>query len=266
MTRSTDFSPARIGLIVLLVFLVASAGCIRTVQSAVSGGGAPAETPLPGAATAGPVTWDLVPADAPDDGSLAPAEPGPEFEADVVSPDPYITPDPYRLPYRDLQNRSESDLWVPYTVKRIPQFSKTFVLRSNSTAIRVNVTRGPLEIHLNFDPQFTDPDHSKIGRVETGGDEENSEVSGVQMSSFVYSNAEVNVINAESNGMVTRDGYNGIYSSDTKKVITIYREGPYVITLSGNFIDVGVKIFTGTAPQVTPEPTPAPEYDDWEEE
>lgn len=264
MRKTMDSASARIGIIVILVLLVTSAGCIRTVQNAMSGEGAPAEPQSASAAgIVAPPPGDLVPGTGVTE-TVSPDPKTPGLEVNVVSPDPYITPDPYRLPYRDFTNRSESDLWQPYTLKRYPQFSKMFILRSNSTAIRVNVTQGPLEICLDFSPQFTDPDHSNMANVDEGG--EGEEATGVQMSSFVFSNAEVTVIDAASNGTVAQDGYNGVYSTDTAKEITVYRDGPYVITLTGNFIDVGVKIFTGTAQYETPTPAPVPEYDNWEDE
>jgi len=54
-----------------------------------------------------------------------------------------------------------------------------------------------------------------------------------------------------ANVTVEREGFNGVYSSESEKKITIYDDGSYVITLTGNFIDVKMAIITGTAPEPT---------------
>jgi len=170
------------------------------------------------------------------------------IKVEEVDPNPYITPDPYRLPYRSHGNWTTGE---PIRVSRIPQFTKNIVLRSNSTAFQLNVTEGPLVIDLTYKPVFSDPDRTSMGNVNSG-DDENSEV---VTNSFVYSNAEVSVIDEISGKTVAKDGYNGVYSIDTDKKITIYSEGSYVIAISGNFIDVDMAIITGSAPVGTTVPT-----------
>jgi len=180
------------------------------------------------------------------------------IEVDEVDPEPYVTPDPYKLPYRDHGNWTTGE---PDRIPRIPQFTKSYFLRSNSTAVRVNVTKGPLVIDLTFRPQWTDPDHTGIGSTV---DEEGNVTPGTSVNSFVYSTAVVTVYSEGSRAIVEQDGYGKEFSVDTEKKITLYHEGSYVITLTGNFIDVNMAIITGSALEpVTTGPTS--ENNDWNE-
>ncbi|MDO9036136.1 MAG: hypothetical protein Q7U51_13175 [Methanoregula sp.] len=166
------------------------------------------------------------------------------FRVNEIDPKPYITPDPYALPYRDHGNWTIGE---QNRVQKVPQFTKKVVLRSNSTAFLINVTKGPLVVDLTYSPRFPNPD-----KTSTKG-----------TNSFVFSNAEVIVFDEISNATVAKEGYGGIYSTDLHKKITVYREGPYVIAIRGNFIDVTMVIITGSAQKpVTTVPTSASENDE----
>jgi len=215
-----------LGIVILLAMVVLSSGCINSVQAMVSGsetdGGLPYEDEYPSG-------MSLVPGPDAPAGVAAVMTPAPSpaqtLAVDVVSPDPYVTTDPYRLPYRDHGNWSTVDA---VRIKKIPQYSKSFVLRSNATAVRVNAPKAPLVIDLTFSPQWDNPD-------QTSG------ASG----SFVYSKALVTVHMENSTAIVEQEGYGSGYSTDKEKKITLYREGIFVITLSGDFIDVKMEITTG---------------------
>lgn len=243
-----------LGLIFLVILFIASAGCIKQVQAVISGDSGSEEAPyeslstvtaVPTYSISGNVMSTLTPT------TVTPT-PVPHFRVDEVDPYPYITSDPYRLPYRDFSNRAGN---VSDKSGRIPQFSRTFVLRSNATALQVNVTNGPFIIDLVFSPLFDIPDQTgDTGSSYPSDDEEDTEetsqggdssggLSGSK--SFVYSNAEILVINTHTNETVA-DGYGGIYSSDKTKILKIYKEGPYTITLTGNFIDVLIAITTSS--------------------
>jgi len=244
-----------LGIVFLVVLLLGSAGCVKQVQTAISGDSGPeATSPLSGPsvpiAPSEGISDSTIPAPAP---TIVTPTPLPHFRVEEVDPYPYITPDPYRLPYRDFSNRTGN---VSDKSGRRPQFSRTFVLRSNATALQVNVTKGPLIIDLVFSPLFDIPDQTgDTGSSYPSEDEEDSEetsqgedssggLSGSK--SFVYSNAEVLVINTHTNETSATEGYGGIYSSDKTKTLKIYKEGPYTITLTGNFIDVLIAITTSS--------------------
>ncbi len=172
--------------------------------------------------------------------------PAPTLSVHEVSPDPYVTQDPYRLPYRDHGNWSTGE---PVRAKKYPRFTKSYVLRSNSTAVRVNVTEAPLVIDLTFSPQFTNPDHTGIGG---GTNEDGSVRSGTSTNSFVYSTAVVTVHNEGSRSIVEQGGFGQGFNMDLEQKITIYREGKYVVTLTGNLIDVKMAITTGAGADKPP--------------
>ncbi len=215
-----------LGICILLVMVVLSSGCINSVQAMLSGsgtdGGLPYEDEYPSGLS-------LVPGPDAPAGAAAVLTPAPSpaqtLAVDVVSPDPYVTKDPYRLPYRDHGNWSTVDA---VRVEKIPQYSKSFILRSNATAVRMNAPEAPVVIDLTFSPKWDNPDQTK-------------QASG----SFVHSKALVTVHPDNSSAVLEQDGYGCGYSTETKKKITLYREGIFIITLSGDFIDVKMDVTSG---------------------
>ena len=141
-----------IEIIFLILVFVSSTGCIRHL-------------PIGNAGTNGtyPGSPDPVAIDTPSPGdnvlsgnssavpSVAATTLPEKLEVTEVDPRLYVTPDPYQLPYRDHGN------WTTGEANRVPkiaQFTKKIILRSNSTAFGVNVTKGPLVIDLTFSPNF----------------------------------------------------------------------------------------------------------------
>ena len=277
MKNGLNTTLKKTGIIFLLLLLVLSSGCIKSLLADKGEDkGSPTLPPEPGVnrSSSGniPITASI---------TVSPhavvTTPPDYIEVAGVDPRPYVTSDPYAIPYRDHGNWSNEE---PARISRIPQFTKTVILRSNATAFQVNVTRGPLVIDLTYSPLFSNPDQTKQKSDDSdsnddSGSTENIAItdgrdnfddswsrsgyisnSAVATNSFVSSNAEVSVLNEISNGTVAQEGYGGIYSTDLHKQITIYREGPYIITLTGNFIDVNIAITTGSAREVvTPAPT-----------
>jgi hypothetical protein len=266
----------RIGIIFLILIFVASAGCIKYLP--VSSGDKeqsdssvlPATTAIPPAV---PVSSVQSPAVSP---PVIVTTPSDYLRVDEVDPGPYVTPDPYRIPYRNHGNWTTGE---PDRAPRISQFTKNVILRSNTTAFQVNVTKGPLVIDLTYHPLFTDPDNTGLGSTDQGLPNScnfedassdclvNSGTSGgdsVSTNSFVFSHADVRVFDKNTGGApVEEEGYGGVYSSDLHKQIIIYREGPYIITISGNYIDVTMAIITGSA-QVPATTAPDSVSNDWE--
>jgi hypothetical protein len=246
-------------ILLILLILLASAGCINKIfpkETATEQNEereALSSSPYPPYA---PVTGDALTAGDPVVNGTPPPE---KLEVEDASPFPYITPDPYRLPYRDHGNWTAIDL---NRVPRIPQFTRSYVLRTNSTAVRVNVTQAPLIIDLMFSPVFTSPDQTgDTGKSYPSGDdndEESDDDSGSGGSGgssralsgsygFVYPGAEISVIDVLTNETVAKEGYGRIYSTDDNKRITLYRGGLYLITLEGDFMNVNMAITTGNA-------------------
>jgi hypothetical protein len=160
-------------------------------------------------------------------GYLPTSEPSPTvtFVVEEVSAIPYVTQNPYLLPYRDHGNWSTVEA---LRIEKIPQYSKSFVLRSNVTAVRVLVPQAPLVIDLTFNPCWSNPDQT------TGAS-----------GSFVHSKALVTVHKENSSAILEQEGYGSEYSTDKEKRITLYREGTFIITLSGDFMDVKMEVTSG---------------------
>lgn len=261
MKKKLNSVLARAGIIFLILMFVSSAGCIKYLPTSNGGDkGTQPVSPEPTVIDTPSPSADLPVNTSP---AVPPAvvvtAPTASLKVAEVDPNPYITPDPYALPYRSHGNRTTGE---PGQVTRIPEFTKNIVLHSNSTVFRVNVTKGPLVIDLTYKPRFSNPDQTNLG---SAGSEESGS-SGVSMNSFVFSNSEVTVIDEISGAVIAKEGYGGVYSSDLEKKITTYGEGPQIITLKGNFIEVTMAITTGSAPElVTPAPTTS-EYGDWQED
>jgi hypothetical protein len=244
-----------------LGFCLSSAGCIKQVQHYTSGyNGSQTESSgsrlIPALSPTADIPVSAAPAVPSESGALPYRE---NFRVEEVDPIVYITPDPYRLPYREHGSWTTRE---PDRVPKIPQFTKKIILRSNSTAFRVNVTKGPLVIDLTYCPLHPNPDNTHAGskKSEETGDTEDY---GVSTNSFVFSNAEITVIDEIAGGApVAKEGYNGIYSSDLYKQITVYREGSFVITLTGNFIDVDMAIITGSAREIDLVPATEPDREE----
>jgi hypothetical protein len=279
----------RIWIIFLILIFVSSAGCIRHLPIGNTGDTEAQAVPsvLPttiATSPPGPGSSNQSPGVSP---PVVVTTPPYYLNVETVDPGPYVTPDPYRIPYRDHGNWTTGE---PDRVPRIPQFTKKVSLRSNSTAFQVNVTKGPLVIDLTYQPEFSNPDNTNLGSTDkglpsscnfedggsdcsdnsgtSGGDSVsvNSEENTVAMNSFVFSKAEVRVFDKNAGGApIATEGYGGVYSSDLHKQITIYREGSYIITISGNFIDVNMAIITGSA-QVPATPAPVSVSNDWEDD
>nr|WP_320160194.1 hypothetical protein [uncultured Methanoregula sp.] len=236
------------GIIVLLLIFVFSAGCIKYLPTSNGGdkGTTIVSSELPRNNVLSPpgnASFNQSPVVTP---AAVVTIHSPGFHVNEVDPMPYVTQDPYKIPYRDLGNWSAGET---ARGQRTPQFSKKIILRSNSTAFQVNVTKGPLVIDLTCTPKFSTPDQTAING----------------QNSFVFSNAEVTVIDEISKAALAKDGYGGVYSSDLHKKITIYREGSFIVTLTGNFIDIDMAIITGSAPEQVPA-TPGSRYNGWVEE
>jgi len=235
-------------MVLVLLMVVLSSGCINSVQAMLSGsgtnGGLPYEDDYPSGIP-------LVPGPDGPAGAAAALTPAPSPAATLVveevSPDPYVTTDPYRFPYRDHGNWSTVEA---LRIEKIPQYSKSFVLRSNSTAVRVDAPEAPVVIDLVFSPLYDNPDQT------TGAS-----------GSYIHSKALVTVHQENSSAIVEQDGFGCGYSTAKEKKITLYREGTFVIALSGDFMDVKMEVTSGAGadkpPVTVPDTIPSDGVDEY---
>lgn len=228
------------GLLLLILLAVASSGCIKTTQSLLNSGNTDIEDETIGGYDPAFSDNTRIPDVQVTPDASQTITPTGTFVVDEVSAYPYMTPDPYRLPYREMPNFSAQK---PLRVTKIPQYEKSFVLRSNSTAVRFNATDVPIVIDMTFKPLWDNPDHTGGTRGES--DDEGVQSTGVSVNSFVFPSAVISVYPEGSTAAVAREGFGKEYSADSEKSMTLYREGSYVITLYGEFIDIELDITMG---------------------
>jgi len=268
----------------MVLLLIASAGCLNTYQKAMSntpsgtdsgqgGTGAPVSSPDPA---------NPQPPASPQDGISAKITPKKtNITEDVM---PVLTPDTYPILHGTRINETPR-FDFRY---RIPDFNKTYALRANATGLLVNVVEGPLYIVYVVTPQY-----DCLAKPETCRGTANVSVTRPFMKITVRDN--------QTQEIVAEDGYGREFSSDIgsyeiivddaqnidgKKVtvtsmpgprsIAIYREGVFHITIEGNNLDADISIITGASPdpldavmqarqgKYIPSVTPTPIEEAWE--
>jgi len=256
--------------LVVLIAMVGCSGCIKVVQTTLSGGaagnanGAPVVTETPTSA----VTPIDIPQSTPT--SLPAAVQTPAQSTVITEVTPFLTPNPYVFPQAVQINATPQ--YYSF-LSRQPEFTKTYTLIGNGNAfgLQVDVVKAPLYIVFTVTPKYDcleDPDSCR-GTVLVP-------VNSPYMTITVRDN--------QTHEIVAKDGYGGIYSSDTgnyqfsnsgnlstsvngqqtvtsvsepgPRYIAIYTAGQYQITIEGAYLDVTVSIITGNSP-ITPVPTMA---------
>ena len=267
----------------LVLLLVASAGCLNTFQKAMNN--APSGTESGQGGTGAPVSSpdpaNPQPPASPQDGISARITPKKtNITQDVM---PVLTPETYPILHGTRINETPR-FDFRY---RIPDFNKTYALRANATGLLVNVVEGPLYIVWVVTPQY-----DCLAKPETCRGSMDSPVTRPSMKITVRDN--------QTQEIVAEDGYGREFSWDTgnymfiaeaqnidgKKVTTtsmpgprsiaIYREGVFHITIEGNNLDADISIITGASPdpldavmqarqgKFIPSVTPTPVEEAWE--
>ena len=169
------------------------------------------------------------------DSTLSSSPSIPDF---VRSAPPEPTPDPYPVQHATQINGS----CEPSRQVQIAKFRQTYALRGNSTGLTVNATalEGPLTICFKVKPLYDcikNPDSCR-GKTDTG--------KSINLQSISLPYFTLTIRNDQTRELITEDGYGGIYSSQiTNRTISIYNEGRYHLTLSGNSVDVTLSVGTG---------------------
>jgi hypothetical protein len=151
---------------------------------------------------------------------------------DVVDP---ILPDDYYRTARNLSERTSEP--VPSPIRstlnsRTPVYHLKYSPQFNATAIKVNVTRGPLIIKFKAIPKINDPRIS-YAVITVRELPSKAVVADERIDTFRKTDA------------LTLKG-----NSINEKQIEIFKEGLYHINVYGNQIDVDVTVFTGDSPIV----------------
>jgi hypothetical protein len=221
-------------LLVLVIFMAGSAGCIKLIQK--TAGGESAATAIPDAVKA----HGSPSIQSPSAGTSATRKslPAPSIPVPTVTPQqpalvqeaaPILTPNDNVILHAVQINTTPGYylLYKPWV------FTKTYTLRDNATALLVNVTEGPLVIGFTVNPMYdclADPDSCR----------------GTALVSVNNPYLTITVRDNQTQEIVAEDGYAGEYSSNTtERYIMVYREGQFNITITGSGLDVTISITTG---------------------
>jgi hypothetical protein len=242
--------PPAFVLLVLVVFIVGTCGCVRLMQQSGdngngtlpinSGNGTSAQPDATAASFAGHGRFPPhAPVSAPvkqGSGTTAGITAGSGLQVYNTTPD--VTPDPYPVQHATRINQT---LLLPRYVT--PSFTKTYTLGGGAVGLGANVTKAPFIIYFTINPKvdcLNDPDSCR-GSVQVPV-------------SRPY--CTITVTDNQTGQIVAQDGYAGEFSSNTTdRSITIYGTGQYLITLEGNYLDITISLATGDP---TPVPTAAP--------
>lgn len=272
--------PAGVALLLVLVVLALSSGCVSKLLAGNT------ETEMPGYDEP-----DLPPASSgfmsganPEDMAGLPysapvAEITPVKSEIVMEVAPVVTPDPYPILHGTRINETRQYRFLD----RQPDFTKSYIFRGNATGLLVNVAQAPLYIVYIVKPQ----NDCMANRGSCRGDLEKP-VQRPYLTITVRDNLTQEVL--------AEDGYGGVYSWNTgnyqfsieseegsfqsetsPRHIVLYREGQFHITMEGNYLDIDLSIITGASPdplEVSTEkqsgqspfssPTPStPEEEEW---
>jgi len=254
MNARRSFPVHALVILALLGLAIVSSGCIKTVQNTIVPTPSPEVTPV---ASNTEIPEVLPKAVAVPEMPVAELAPSKSAAVEEVAPD--LTPDPYPVIHGTRLNQTLKEdpvYYGPY------EFEKTYTFRGNATALRVNVAEGPLYFIYIVTPQndcMLNPDSCRGDKTKP--------VNRPYLTITVRDN--------QTHEIVADDGYGREYTSDTgnyefiisgkttdgllssggsestnivtpgPRVIRVYREGTFDITLEGNFLDVDVKVKTG---------------------
>lgn len=216
-------------IIILLLICVSSTGCIKLVQKNLDQPAAPQNSDNPLVSS----TQNSVTSSRPIKTSTIIGETKVN-PVDVVDP---IFPEDYYRTVRNLSERAGEPIQPPIRSSlgsRTPVYHLKYSPQFNATAIKVNVTRGPLVINFKAIPKINDP------RI-----------------SF----AVITVRELPSKAVVAEERIDAFPKTEdltiqgnsiNEKQIEIFKEGLYHINVYGNQIDVDVKVFTGDSSTIKP--------------
>ncbi len=217
-----------LGIFFLILICVSSAGCIKLVhknpdQSAAlqSSDNSSAASTHVSVSAASQITTSVT---------------GSDQQANLVDIVDPILPDDYYRTVRNLSGKNGEIAQVPLRSsfnERIPIYHLQYSPQFNATAIKVNVTHGPLVINFKALPKIDDPRIS-FAVVTVRELPSKTIVAEEQIDHF-----------PEEDDLSLQDG------SINEKQIEIFKEGLYHINVYGNQIDVNVMVFTGDSPNIT---------------
>jgi hypothetical protein len=243
MKKSVNSALTRLGILFLILLVVSSAGCIKLVQKNHDNSTEFREGPASPASQVQRTPQSS--------GSLNTAT-GIQQINFADRTDPILPADNERI----IRNLSEKNGEVPSLLlresltSRTPVYHLKFSPQYNATAVRVNVTSGPLVIVYNIAFRFKDP-HDSFAVIT------------------VRDYVTKEVIASETAGQIPKESLDSVEYRDETRQIVLPREGQFHINVYGNQCDVDLSVYSGDSPQVsgssagsvTPEGNTPAEYD-----
>jgi hypothetical protein len=218
-----------ISIFFLILICVSSTGCIKLVQKNLDQPAAPQDSENPSVSSTQisvssprPITTSTI---------ISETKVNP---VDVVDP---IYPDDYYRTVRNLSEKNGEMAQAPLRSSfnsRTPVYHLKYSPQFNATAIKVNVTRGPLVINFKAIPKINDPRIS-FAVITVRELPSKAVVAEEQIDNF-----------PKPDDLTLKE------NSKNEKQIEIFKEGLYHINVYGNQIDVDVKVFTGESPITKP--------------
>lgn len=131
-------------------------------------------------------------------------------------------------------------------------FEKKYDYRKSmgNSSLLVDVNRGPLIVHyevsnptVSMSTEGTSKDKDKEKKYDSYDD--SRKITGLPFENPNYCNAAITIIDNKTGKIVASDGFGITDSSVTKKDVTVYSVGEYLIYCTGTGLDIDVKVITG---------------------
>ncbi len=131
-------------------------------------------------------------------------------------------------------------------------FEKKYDYRKmmGNSSLLVDVNRGPLIVHyevsnptVSMSTEGTSKDKDKEKKYDSYDD--SRKITGLPFENPNYCNAAITIIDNKTGKIAAYDGFGITDSSVTKKDVTVYSAGEYLIYCTGTGLDIDVKVITG---------------------
>lgn len=127
-------------------------------------------------------------------------------------------------------------------------FEKKYDYRKSmgNSSLLVDVNRGPLIVHYEVsNPTVTIGSGTGSTKNKKYTDDSGREIKDLPTENPTYCYAEINIIDNKTGKTVATGGFGRTDSSSTKKDISVYSAGEYLIYCTGTGLEVDVKVITG---------------------
>lgn len=133
-------------------------------------------------------------------------------------------------------------------------FEKKYDYRKSmgNSSLLVDVNRGPLIVHyeisnptVSMSTTGKKVDKELDKKYQGNYDDKGKEIKDLPFENPNYCNAAITIIDNKTGKIVASDGFGLTDSSVTKKDVTVYSAGEYLIYCTGTGLDIDVKVITG---------------------